>query len=144
MTDPILAVCRAVEPCAFEVLAQSEAHRERVEAAHLERRHGYAPPSSDDMAQQMADEHPADIKLVVQAIEGVALLNGGRVDPNAVRDSLASQPVLAQCVGPAYSLLKKQGRLIDDGMVKSTDKKGRNEGRLVPAYRLVEPGQVVA
>jgi hypothetical protein len=141
MSDDLFARCLAEQPCAFATPVRNAEHRERVELHHLKQWHGLAEPETDEACDALLAAHPADMALVVQAIEACARVNAGIVDQNVVRQLLANDPVMPQIVGPTYKRLKKEGRLVKHGTNISDDKKGGNAGKPQVVYRLVEVRQ---
>jgi hypothetical protein len=124
------------QPCSgFEVVCQSEQHKERVEQAHMNRHHDASVPTesvTDDMWSRHADERA----LIVKAIEATAFVNGGKVDMNVVRQ-LIPEVVTPQLVGAVVNVLLRQGRLERVGWTTNQDRRGRNVGKPAPLYALV-------
>lgn len=108
--------------------------------------------SFDDLTTLPADEtttailelvhgdhiHTRDREAICTAILAVGRTHAGRVDPNLVREQLPVW-VFPRSVGATYSALARMGVLEPDGWVASTDLKGRNRGRPIRYWRLVEP-----
>lgn len=133
LIDPPIATC---ELCpGWEVPCASDAERERREALHNEAKH--AELVTEDTWQRMVDDHPDEHAMVVRAIEADAAAHGGTVNPNRVRE-LIPTGVTPQVIGPTYSLLKKQGRLLPVADAISTDRRGRNVGKRVTIYHLLD------
>lgn len=131
------ARCRDPEPCDFEVLCDSAVDQQRIETAHLQRWHADSPPATDDLCQQVFEQHANESEVVIQAIEYVARRFGGRVDPNEVRPLIAPG-ITPQVIGSVYRVLRKRGRLTVDGENVNNDTRGRNAGKKQPVYRLVD------
>jgi len=135
--------------CTWGPQVWSEDEKERKEQAHRDRWHADVAPDTDEMCARMIDEHADARTLVVKAIEAVALLNGGQVDPNAVRDTLPRDLKPPQIIGAVYRMMRAPGgldgrQLVEDGDVVSTDSHGRNTGKRVPRYRLVNAARRTA
>jgi hypothetical protein len=84
------------------------------------------------------DPHAAARQQVRDAIAVTAVLHGGTVSANAVRIRLAGYDVPSQIVGQVYRELRREGRLVEDGVERSTDTAGGNAGRWIPVYRWVD------
>lgn len=133
----ILARClNELAPCAFEVICQSEQHRDRVEQHHLSSRHGSPDPAPDEISDRLWTSHSDERAAIVQAIEATALVNDGQVDLNVVRQILPPGTT-PQLVGAVVNVLLRQGRLERIGWTTNADKRGRNQGKPLALYRLV-------
>ena len=130
--------------CAWQVMSADPAQAREREDRHRYRRHDAPEPTTDEVCDSMWNRHDRQRAVIVQAIEAVALVNGGQVDMNAVRDTLASESVVPQLVGAVVNVLLRQGRLVEDGWTTNTDKRGRNAGRPSRLYRLVNNDRSVS
>lgn len=137
MAQEFFARCRDAEPCAFEVPCDTPTRRDELELAHMRRWHADSPPATDDLCQQLFEQHANESEVVIQAIEYVARRFGGRVDPNEVRPLIAPG-ITPQVIGSVYRVLRKRGRLTVDGENVNNDTRGRNAGKKQPVYRLVD------
>lgn len=84
------------------------------------------------------DPHAAARQQVRDAIAVTAVLHGGVVSANAVRVRLVGYDVPGRIVGQVYAALRREGRLVEDGIERSTDTAGGNSGRWIPVYRWVD------
>ena len=86
-----------------------------------------------------------DRNTVARAIRDDGLDHAGEVNPNRVREALASLPVAAQPkpqrVGPVYRALRLMGDLEVAGYDTSDDHRGRNSGKPCLTYRWVGGAQ---
>jgi len=135
VTDLIARCLNTTAPCNFETVCNSEQHRDRVQQSHMERQHAAA-PAADDISDDMWSRHVDDRALIVKAIEATALVNGGKVDMNVVRQ-IIPDAVTPQLVGAVVNVLLRQGRLERIGWTTNQDRKGRNVGKPAPLYCLV-------
>lgn len=134
--DELTARClNATAPCTFEVICNSEQHKQRVEQTHMERRHA-ADATPEDVANDMWARHEDERALILKAIEATALVNGGQVDMNVVRQ-LIPDVVTPQLIGAVVNVLIRQKRLERIGWTTNTDTRGRNVGKPLPLYALV-------
>jgi hypothetical protein len=140
MTEELVTSCGY---CPWSILAWSADDKARKEQTHRDRLHADVAPDTDEMCARMVGEHREARAMVLQSIRATAHANGGQVDPNVVRHLLPRDLNPPQIVGAVYRLMKMpQGldgqRLVEDGEVISTDSHGRNTGKKVPRYRLVD------
>ncbi len=74
----------------------------------------------------------------------VADIHRGVVSANTVRRLLDEHRqwgavVPPKVVGQVYAALRREGRLVEDGVERSTDVKGGNAGKWIARYRWVAP-----
>lgn len=139
----LIARCRNTpDPCPFEVVCHSEQHKERVEAAHLERRHDMT-VTPEAVCDEMWTSHADERTLIIKAIEATALVNKGQVDMNVVRQIIPTA-VTPQLIGAVINVLLRQGRLERIGFTTNLDKRGRNQGKPLPLYAIVGEPKVQA
>lgn len=95
------------------------------------------PTATDVCALVFGDpRHAEERAAVIDAIETDAAAHSGHVDPNRVRALIPSW-VNPRVVGATYNALRTRGRLVRDEFTTSTDRHGRNVGKMQPTYRLV-------
>ena len=135
MIDIIARCLNTAAPCEFEVVCQSEQHKDRVEQAHMSRYHD-ALAATEDVTDEMWTRHADERALIIKAIEATALVNGGKVDMNVVRQ-IIPDVVTPQLVGAVVNVLLRQGRLERVGWTTNQDRRGRNQGKPAPLYALV-------
>lgn len=140
VTDPLLTSCGY---CPWSILAANADDKDRKEETHRTRLHSDVAPDTDEMCARMLVEHADAKQIVLDSIVAVARVNGGQVDPNAVRELLPSDLRPPQVIGAVYRMLRSDaglgGRhLVQIGEVVSKDRHGRNSGKPSPLYRLVD------
>lgn len=102
-----------------------------------------------DLLQMLADHpspvHQDDADRIRAAILADGRAHAGEVDPNRVRDALTNRSgeldVWHKAVGPQYAKLRAL-KLIEQrpNPILSTDRRGRNAGKWIHAYRLTAAG----
>jgi len=134
-----IATCRAAEPCAgFAPPCTSAEHLRSVEQAHLNRWHGEEPPATDELCQQMFEQHADESEVIIRAIETCAQMHGGVVDLNELR-VLIPPGITPQLRGSVVNVLRARGQLVRIDKNVNDDKASRNAGKEQWRYRLVDP-----
>ena len=90
------------------------------------------------------DPHADARRLVRDTIAEVADIHRGVVSANTVRRLLEEHrqwgaDIPPHVVGACYAALRREGRLVEDGVERSDDVKGGNAGRPIVKYRWVAP-----
>ncbi len=90
------------------------------------------------------DPHADARRLVRDTIAEVADIHRGVVSANTVRRLLDEHrqwgaDIPPKVVGQVYASLRREGRLVEDGVERSTDVKGGNAGKWIARYRWVAP-----
>ena len=83
-----------------------------------------------------SDDHVHHRQEIERVILAVALEHDGHIDPNVVRQRLPAW-VQPQLVGPTYRALCLAREMEPAGWTTSDDTKGRNSGKPLRTYRLV-------
>lgn len=120
-----------------EVLCVSEEHKAKVERTHQEKWHGELTPGTDALCDELVATHVDERDAIVKAIRACAVVNNGRVDPNVVRQMLPPG-ITPQLIGATYNVLRRQGVLEPAEQGVNQDAHGRNQGKPMTIYRLVE------
>lgn len=89
-------------------------------------------------AEPDRDRHARARQQVRDAIAVTAALCDGTVSANHVRARLVGYDVPPRIIGQVYSALRREGRLVEDGVERSNDTVSGNAGRWIPVYRWVE------
>lgn len=122
--------------CKWEFMFPTLVAKEKGQTKHAERWHGDISVDTDEVCEQMVATHSDEAQLVVEAIVACARVNGGRVDPNVVREML---PRLEhpQVIGSVYRVMRNDGRLerLEPGV--NNDTASGNAGKPQWVYRLV-------
>lgn len=90
--------------------------------------------------------HADDAARIRAAILADGRAHHGRIDSNRVREALRNDDELGELdvyhkvIGAIYSALRSKGYIVRNGYIDSTDKRGGNAGKPVPAWRLTESG----
>lgn len=133
LLSPPIASCPR---CPWEVACSSVEEKQRRERVHAERVHMAAVEAVTGLVAN-DPAHAADRETVERLIVADGRTHGGEVDPNRVR-ALVPSYVLPQVIGAVYNALLAQGRLVEAGWTTNTDRKGRNVGKPLKTYRLVD------
>ncbi len=96
------------------------------------------------VAASPEDPHADARRLVRDTIAEVADIHRGVVSANTVRRLLDEHrqwgaDIPSHVVGACYRDLRREGRLVEDGVERSTDVKGGNAGKWIARYRWVAP-----
>lgn len=139
----LFATCRAEKPCGLHLFVFDQAEKDRREKAHLTVCRNVTTTEAVTDLVTADPIHDADVQDVEAAILLDASWHDGEVDPNRVRDLLAPH-VQPQVVGATYNRWLRAGRLEKLGWTTNTDRRGRNVGKPLMTYRLIESGQVAS
>ena len=133
LLNPLLATCR--HGCNFELPCSSATEKQRREDAHNQRHH----PSVEAVTDLVANDpsHSAERAEIEAAIEMDGAAHQGEVDPNRVRRLLPLH-IQPQLVGAIYSAWLREGRLKQRGWTTNEDRRGRNVGKPLMTYDLVD------
>lgn len=142
MTEPLIDVDDAPPTlgrcayCPWEFMFPTPTAKDKGEEKHLERWHGDITPATDQVCEQMVNNHSDEAALVVEAIEACARMSNGVVDQNLVR-RLLPRLEHPQVIGSVYRVMKNAGRLKPLDKNINDDTRSRNVGKEQARYALV-------